>query len=358
MLQNFYYHPRMLDYNFGPQHPLKPIRLKRAIELLEHYGVQCIDPGPGERRDPLRVHSEEYVDAVERISDGNDTDAYSYGFGPGDNPPFPGMYEASLAYNAGSVRAAEAVRDGAPMAFSLSGGLHHARRSIASGFCIFDDPAVACHVLREKFDRVAYVDVDVHHGDGVQWLFYDDPQVMTCSIHQDGRTLYPGTGAVKEHGDSYTSVNVPVMPGTTGDVWLEGFELIEKALDIYRPQAIVLQMGTDTHDLDPLARVRNTAQEWLVSIQRIRDRGLPLVALGGGGYNLMTVTRMWVAACLTLARQEVPELVPEPFASEWGVPRFLGDAPPEPRRGGEAQIAQVAQELEASVFPNIPRTHS
>lgn len=343
----------MLSYDFGPQHPLKPERLRRAVALAEHFGFVSIDPGSGKEADPLRVHSREYVEAVKRISDGNRNNEHQFGFGNLDNPSFTGMYEASLAYTAGSVAAARAVVDGAELAISLSGGLHHARRAQASGFCIFNDAAVAAHILRERFDRVAYVDIDVHHGDGVQWLFYDDPSVLTCSIHQDGRTIYPGTGGVEEVGTDFSSFNVPLVPNTTGDVWLEGFALIEAALKAFAPEAIVLQMGTDSHFADPLARIRNTAQEWLEAVRRIRDFGVPVVAVGGGGYKLTTVPRMWLAACLVLTGQEVPLGMPEPYVTEWGMSTIANDELPLPRRYGEEALEKARNFHEREVLPNI-----
>ncbi len=367
VLPHFYYHPRMLAYEISPKHPLKPKRLRRAIELLTRLGVVTIDPGLASDADVLRVHSLEYLEAVKvldpprgpaeeehgqghafLISDDILEMQAEYGFMAGDNPAFPNMYSASLAYLGGSVRAAEAVRDGAPLAFGIAGGLHHALRSKASGFCVFNDPAVACHVLREKFDRVAYVDIDVHHGDGVQWIFYVDPTVMTCSIHEEGKTLWPGTGWVEETGAEFSSVNVPMQARTTGDVWLDAFERgILPALERFQPQAIVLQMGTDTHFLDPLAHLNNSAQEWLQAVVRIRDLGIPLVALGGGGYNLTTVPRMWTAACLTLGNLEVPELVPADLAEAWEMPRFFDAELPGPRGSGREYAEGVLARLAA-----------
>jgi len=320
----FFYHPRMLRYNFGPQHPLRPERLRRTIELLGAFGVEPTDPGEGTIEDPLRVHSAEYVEAVENADGLSYAEANRFGFATQDTPRFTGMFEASLAYTAGSVCAAEAVRDGAMLAISLSGGLHHAQRSNASGFCVFNDCAVAIHILREKFKKVAYVDIDVHHGDGVQAIFYEDPTVLTCSIHQDGRTLYPGTGFPSESGAANSSVNVPLWPGASPSGWHSAFrDGIVPAIQEFKPEAIVLQMGTDSHFLDPLARIENDAQTWLEAVKDVKALGLPTVALGGGGYEITTVPRMWAAATLTLMDVPVPKNVPEPFGSTWGMPRFM-----------------------------------
>lgn len=355
----------MLAYDFGLQHPLKPERLRRTIELLSRYGVEPIDPEEGKKEDALRVHDEDYVDAVQKLSGLIVEHACAeeraewmrigmrYGFGPGDNPPFSGMFEASLAYLAGSIRAAENVRDGAPLAISLSGGLHHALRSKASGFCIFDDPAAAVHVLLEKFERVAYVDIDLHHGDGVQWIWYDDPRVLTYSIHQDGRTLFPGTGFVEETGADFTSINVPLAPGTTGENWLWAFELTAlPALERFKPGAIVLQMGTDAHFLDPLGHLQAAAQDWLAVIRHVQALGIPLVAVGGGGYNLTTVPRMWTAATLTLMGIPFEDEIPQDLAEKWNMPYYFD---PDPPGGiGKQEAERVVTWLKENVLPNIP----
>jgi len=360
----FFYHPRMLGYDFGPQHPLKPERLRRTIQLLERYGIEPIDPGEGDPADAERMHSPEYVRAVRHLSHSIVEHACQiersewiqfgmpFGFGSGDNPPFAGMFEASLAYLAGTVEAAKRVLDGAPLAFNLSGGLHHGQEAKASGFCIFNDPAIAVHILKPKFQRVAYVDIDLHHGDGVQWLWYDDPEVLTYSIHQDPRAFYPGTGFVHETGAAFTSVNVPLAPGTTGEVWLDAFERTAlPALERFQPGAIVLQMGTDAHFMDPLGHLEASAQDWLEAVVRIRDLGLPTVAVGGGGYNLKTVPRMWASAVLTLERMEYEYAVPKDLAEEWAMPTYRDEDPP---RGKGAHVANsVVEWLTENSIPKI-----
>lgn len=362
----FFYHPRMLSYDFGSQHPLKPERLRRTIRLLERFGIAPSDPGEGDPDDALRVHSSEYVEAVRHLSHSLVDHACQieraewtrigmpFGFGSTDNPPFSGMYEASLAYLAGTVEAAKCVGDGAMLAFNLSGGLHHGQRSKASGFCIFNDPAVAIDVLKPRFGKVAYVDIDLHHGDGVQWLWYDDADVLTYSIHQDPRAFYPGTGFVHETGAAFTSINVPLAPGTTGEVWLDAFERTAlPALERFQPGAVVLQMGTDPHFMDPLGHLEVSAQDWLQAVVRIRDLGLPIVAVGGGGYNLKTVPRMWAAAVLTLERREFDDAIPADLAEEWGMPRFFDEDPP---RGKGVHAAEEAVAwLTSNLLANMSR---
>lgn len=350
----FFYHPRMTAYDFGPQHPLKPVRLERTIALLQACvpNFETIDPGPGSVMDALRVHALEYVETVQALSDDATfmcrEEMWPWGFGTTDNPVFPGMFEASLAYVAGTVRAAEAVRDGAPLAFGIAGGLHHAQRSRASGFCVFNDPAIACMILRERFDRVAYVDIDLHHGDGVQALFFDDPTVMTCSIHETGRRLYPGTGFVEERGAEDTSVNVPLEPFTTGDVWLWAFENgIMPALRRFSPKAIVLQMGTDPHFLDPLGHLQVAAQEWLEAVKIVQSLDLPIVAVGGGGYELSCVPRMWAAAVMALSSVPFDDGIPGSIPRDWGMRTFSDHKLPAPRNQGRAEAEKTIRHLSA-----------
>lgn len=341
---SFYYHPRMLAYSFGPSHPFKPERLARAVKTLEGIvDLQPIDPGTGQEEDLYRVHDQAYLEALRTASEGGAVpDLFAYGLGPGDNPPFEGMWEATLAFTAGTAAAARSVASGARLATTLAGGLHHARRSLASGFCLANDCAIALSILRGRYERVAYVDIDLHHGDGVQWIFWDDPAVLTCSIHETGRTLYPGSGFVDEVGPAGTSVNVPLAPYTTGDVWLDAFQrAILPAIAAFRPQVIVLQMGADPHYDDPLGHLQVTVAEWLAAVRLVRDLGLPLVACGGGGYAMHAVVRSWAAAILTLYEEPVPEEL------------TLDDELPGPRDSGRAEAEATVASLEEGVLARL-----
>lgn len=364
MIPHFYLHSGVYDYDFGPSHPLRPDRVRRFMALLEHYTGPTVSPcDPATDDDLSRVHSREYIDAVaqvdlasreDRLGDDDVLELRSvYGFW-GDNPPFIGMDAAARAYTGSSAAAARAVRDGEALAFGLGGGLHHALTAKASGFCIYDDPAVTCSILRDRFDRVAYVDIDVHQGDGVQWIFYEDPTVLTCSIHEDGRTLWPGTGGVEETGVDFTSLNVPVEAGTTADVWLEAFErTIIPALELWKPDAIVLQMGADTHYLDPLAHVDSNQQAWLAAVGRVKGLRLPLVALGGGGYNLTTVPRMWTSAVLSLAEIPFDDHIPLELISRVEAETYSDVGYPCGRNGGRAHAEQVIDHLVRNHLPNL-----
>lgn len=356
---HFYFHPGALDYNFGPQHPLKPERLRRTLELLERFGVKPEPAELGTREDLTRVHDSAFVDFVASIAPESDWNALRrFGFSQGDTPPFPGIWDASRAYVGATAAAARAVNDGALLAFGIAGGLHHARRAEASGFCVFNDAAVAAHILLERFERVAYIDIDLHHGDGVQWIFYDEPRVLTCSIHEDGRTLYPGTGFVEEIGGpgaEYTSLNVPLLPGTGGAVWLDAFnDGVMLGVEKFQPGAIVLQMGTDAHFLDPLGHLDCSAQHWLDAVKLVRDFGSPVVAVGGGGYNLNTVPRMWAAAVLALSRVEFEDALPPDLAARWGVPTFFDAEVPESNYPATVHAEAVVEWLRTHHHPRIP----
>jgi acetoin utilization protein AcuC len=362
----FFYTNEFQGYNMGDGHPLKPIRLQRTHDLLKEYGaldaVIVREPSFCSIEDLRTTHSEEFIRAVDYLSE-SPAFPHSYrrfGFGTGDNPVFHGMYEAARLYTGASVDAAQAVLDGeCSVAMNLSGGLHHAHYASAAGFCTFNDPAVAIHRLRTKFARVAYVDIDVHHGDGVQELFYTDPTVLTISIHQSGQTLFPGTGFVKEigleEGKGY-SVNVPVWPFTTDEAWLHAWRSaalpILKAFD---PDAILLQMGADPHYLDPLAHVALTAQGWLEAVKDVNALGKPIVAVGGGGYNQTTVPRMWALAYAELFGLTLPDETPETYYYHAQIPRLTDpEQPPidarqveEARRYADHTIADV----ERTLFP-------
>jgi len=322
----FFYSDRLLSYNMGPHHPMQPRRLKMTRDLLQCYGLfesalELVEPQAALVEDVAEVHSRGFIDMIGQLDAGRPVAGMQrYGFGGGDNPIFEGIYRSSMLYTGASAQSAQAILDGegtCRVAFNIAGGLHHAHYDRAAGFCVLNDCAVALRRLRKKYARVAYVDIDVHHGDGVQELFYADPTVLTVSLHESGRTLFPGTGFTDEigiaEGEGY-SVNLPFAPYTTDEIWLDAWRA--SALPILRkfdPEAIVLQMGTDAHELDPLAHVNLSAQGWLEAVKDVRGLGKPIVAIGGGGYNMTTVPRMWTLAIATLAGVELPDEIPESY---------------------------------------------
>jgi acetoin utilization protein AcuC len=248
----------------------------------------------------------------------------SFGLGTSDNPVFEGIYDASRLVAGGSIDAARRIVEEDCSAFNFAGGLHHAMPDRASGFCIFNDPALAIRVLRRRFDRVLYVDIDAHHGDGVQEIFYRDPNVLTISIHESGRYLFPGTGFIDELGEGPGlgyAVNVP-MPPSSGDAAYERAfeEIVPRLFEKFRPEAVVAQLGADAHYADPLTDLNPTLSGYGRLVSRIKELADlhaegRLLALGGGGYNLKVVPVAWAVALQIMKGEEVREYLP-PFWAE------------------------------------------
>jgi acetoin utilization protein AcuC len=316
-------------YDHGLQHPLRPERVRLTRELILDYGIvdgsRVIETPArdAEHDELLLVHTEPYVEAVRRAGHGEEGPWWRYGFGPGDNPIFPRMHEASARVVGASLAAAEAVLSGrAQHAFNPAGGLHHAMPAQASGFCVYNDVAIAiAWLLRNGVDRVAYVDVDVHHGDGTQAVFYSDPRVLTISLHQSGATLFPGTGFIDEAGEGDargTKVNVPLPPFTGDQDWLNAFEeLVPPLVESWRPGVLVTQLGCDTHHDDPLASLQLTTAAYRRTAAVLHDlahraAGGRWVATGGGGYRWADVVpRAWTIYFAQMAGVEIPDELPD-----------------------------------------------
>ncbi len=358
--------PGVERYSFSAYHPLRPERVTLSQELARMLGVlheeDIVEASPAEPELVAQVHSPRYVQVVQALSEGKHVPGYhEFGFASGDNPPFRGMFEASLAVVGASVAAAQAVMDGAQVAVNLAGGLHHARREEAAGFCIFNDPAVAIHVLKQKYRRIVYLDIDVHHGDGVQWLYYRDPQVLTISIHESGRFLFPGTGHPDEIGAGEgrgASANIALGRYADDEIWWWAFQQVVPTLfRWFQPEVVVLQMGADPHYTDPLAHVSLTTQGWLRAVQWVVEQGLPIVATGGGGYSLTAVTRMWTMALATLKGVPVPNQIPPQFALYDEVQTLRDSTPPAlPERMMETSrqfTEQAVSELKEYLRPYV-----
>ena len=298
----------LLDYDMG-DHPLNPVRveltmaLARELGVLDRPGVQMITPRPASDEQLTRVHQADYLDAV-RLAP-SDPFFRGWGLNTPDNPVFDGMHEASARICGASIAAADAVWDGSvTRAVNVAGGLHHAMAARAAGFCVYNDPAVAIAGLLDRgAQRVAYVDVDVHHGDGVQAAFYDDPRVLTISLHESPLALFPGTGFADEIGGPAaegTAVNVPLPPGTSDAGWLRAFHaIVPSVVRAFAPEIIFSQCGADTHRLDPLADLRLSVDGQRAAYLAMRGLADELcdgrwVATGGGGYALVEVVpRAW-----------------------------------------------------------------
>jgi len=323
--------PRSLDYDFGPAHPLTPRRFGPGIDLLRALGAEPgLAPEPASDDELLLSHTRAYVEVVRRFSEfdhGSMEPEAGIGLG-GDNPPFHGMHEAGAAVAGGSLRAVEAIlRGDVEHAFHPGGGLHHAMPARASGFCIYDDPALAIARARREGLRVLYADLDVHHGDGVEAIHAADPGVLTLSFHESGRYLFPGTGFVDEIGEgaaSATIVNVPLEPDTGETAWLEAVRrLVPELAASFGPDLIVSQHGADSHAWDPLAHLRNTTTAMgeaarLVHAIAHREAGGRWLATGGGGYGVYSVVpRTWSLVWLASAHREIPDRLPAAWRDRW-----------------------------------------
>jgi acetoin utilization protein AcuC len=336
-------------YDFGRDHPLRPERVFLAVELiratglLERPGVEVQAPISATDEEIALVHDAGYIELVRRAgaAAGRPWDAArelgpegrKAGLGWGDNPIFPGMHEATAWVVGASLAAARAVvSGGAHHAFNPAGGLHHAGRARASGFCIYNDVAVAVAWIRQQRPhwRVLYVDVDVHHGDGVQEIFWEDPQVLTISFHESGDFLFPGTGFIDELGGKRargSAVNLPLPPGTTDREYLEALEsLLPELASAFRPDVLVSQLGCDTHWRDPLAHLRLTMRAYPRIYALLHDLAHThcegrWAATGGGGYDwARAVPRAWTLAFAEMCAQrpgEGPRLLPEEVPPEW-----------------------------------------
>ena len=316
----FIYTPDFAIYDYGASHPMKTIRLKMCYDLLDSYhifeeeGVQLIKPVPTKKEEVILFHNEEYINALE-LQDTDSSLLHRYGLGFGDNPRFKGVFEWSMLSTGASIQAARMVSSGeVGVAFNISGGLHHAMTEKASGFCYINDPAVAIMVLLKQGKRVAYIDIDAHHGDGVQFGFYNTDKVLTISLHESGEFLFPGTGSVEELGEGEGkgySVNLPFYPGTGDDVFVWGFdEIVPPLIEAYKPDVIVTQLGVDTMASDPLAHLNLTTDGFCRMIERFRSFNIPWVALGGGGYNVSAVARSWALAFGIMCGIEIPDEIP------------------------------------------------
>ncbi|MCI2419803.1 acetoin utilization protein AcuC [Saccharopolyspora sp. K220] len=309
----------VLDYDLGGHHPLHPIRLELTMRLARSLGVldgvEMIKPEPASDEDLERVHKPEYLAAVREAPLAGWE--IGHGLGTGDNPIFDGMHDAAALIAGASIRAAEQIVSGkADRAVNIAGGLHHAMADYASGFCIYNDCSVAiAWMLEQGVERIAYLDIDVHHGDGVQAAFYDDPRVLTISLHQHPLTLWPGTGFSTETGSGAadgTAVNIPLPPGTGDADWRRAFHaVVPSVLEAFQPQVLVTQCGADAHREDPLAELSVTVDGQRATYQNLRElaenyAGGKWLALGGGGYSLFRVVpRAWTHLLATLLNRDL-----------------------------------------------------
>ncbi|MBT0767735.1 acetoin utilization protein AcuC [Kineosporia sp. J2-2] len=292
-------------------------RLADALGLLDAPGVRVVSAEPAPDELLLTVHAADYVEAVRRASTRPVASGLRFGLGTTDVPTFPGMHEAGARICAASREVALAVWAGqAGHGVNFTGGLHHAMPAAASGFCVYNDVGVAIRALLDAgAQRVAYVDVDVHHGDGVEKIFWDDPRVLTVSLHENGRVLFPGTGFPEEIGGPHasgTAVNVALPPGTSDAGWLRAFHsVVPPLLRAFEPEVLVTQQGCDSHVLDPLAHLALSLDAQRASYEALHEFAHEFcdgrwVAFGGGGYEVVDVVpRAWAHLIAIAAHRPV-----------------------------------------------------
>lgn len=320
--------PLIGNYNYGDDHPFKLQRYRLALDLMAAYGLLEL-PGM-EIRDCLPVsdelvlgfHDPAYIERLKEFSASSEPRAdFRFGLGDADCPVFQNLYDCA-ALGAGATF--EAVRlieeEGFDITFNLSGGWHHAHRAKASGFSYLNDAVLAINWLVAKGRRVVYLDIDAHHGDGVQEGFYDTDQVLTISLHESGIYFFPGTGFEHEVGEgdgTGFSVNVPLISHTDDAIYMKAFdEIAYPLIAAFNPDVIVTQIGADTFRTDPLARLEITTHSYGYIMRKLRALKIPWVALGGGGYDLMNTARAWTLAWSVMNGVELPHRLPAAFVQQ------------------------------------------
>jgi acetoin utilization protein AcuC len=340
------YSPKYSLYNLGEGHPFSPIRSEMVIDLLTHFDVMktAIEPQPVNPEELFSIHDKEYVEVVELASSGKIAENIGkYGLDTQDNPIIKDMALGARYICGGTKLGAKLLIEGkAKKVLQLGGGLHHAHKNMAAGFCLYNDLALSIKEMTNHGWHVAYLDLDVHHGDGVQEIFYTDENVMTISLHETGEFLFPGTGWVHELGRGMgksLKLNLPLQPFTEGDSYMSVIEkAVVPALSWFRPDAIVVQAGADPHYSDPLADLMLTTQDFERIYRRVLEiadkyaKGNILITFGGG-YSITATTRIWTIIYHIVNGLEIPDKLPEAWREKWReyskdpIPRFLHDLP-------------------------------
>jgi len=318
------YSERFLDYNLGPLHPLRPVRVKLTHDLIQSKGLLNDDetkitaPRVASEEELLLFHKREYLRLVQEYSERG-----SGLLDAGDTPAFKGCFEATSLVVGASLEACDKIMSGKfAHAFNPSGGLHHAHPERASGFCIFNDPAVSVNYLRQKYHakRLVYLDIDAHHGDGVMYGFYKNPSLLDIDFHESGKYIFPGTGFPDEIGESEgkgLKLNIPFSPGTGDEAYLRAFhKLVPDTVRKFQPEIILVQCGADGHADDRLAHLRLTTDTYRQVVSEMHSLAHELcegrlLLFGGGGYTLANVPRVWTIAFAALAGKELDDRIPE-----------------------------------------------
>lgn len=330
------YSPLYRTFDYGPTHPLRTVRLAVTHALMDSCGllsIPCaryVDARVATDEELLLFHRPEYVALLKDINEGRPVlRADRFGLGSGDNPAFRGLLDWSRLVTGASLQAAELVESGeVQVAFNMAGGLHHALPALASGFCYINDPAIAIISLLRKGRRVAYVDIDAHHGDGVQEAFFGTDQVLTVSVHESGHSLFPGTGFVEEMGVGAGlgyAVNIPLPPFSDDELFLYAFEsIVPPIIERFKPDIIVSQLGVDALRGDPLTHLNYTNNGFCKAVETMRTVSPKWVALGGGGYEISNVARAWTLAWASMNGLAIADVIPQEFLLHFRNFGFLG----------------------------------
>lgn len=312
-------------FSYGSEHPFKVQRFRLAHELMEAFGLtelpsgRVIEAVPAREEDLLTFHTRGYIEKLKEFSVSDKPRAdFRYGLGDIENPVFPGLYDWARLSVGGTVEATRlVVEEGCSIAFNLAGGWHHAHRSRASGFSYLNDAVIAINRLLRQGKRVVYLDIDAHHGDGVQEAFYDTDQVLTISIHESGIHFFPGTGSEKEIGTGKGrgySVNLPLKEHTDDALFMKAFdEVAFPLIAAYNPDVLFTQLGADTFRTDPLTRLEVTTHSYGYVVRKLKALRIPWVAVGGGGYDNVNVARAWTLAWAIMNDVELPPRLPSGF---------------------------------------------
>lgn len=370
------YSPLFGNFNYGDDHPFKLQRNRFAYDLMDAYGLldlpnmvirNCL---PIEDDLVLTFHDPDYISRLKEFSASDEPRAdFRFGLGDVECPVFKGLYDCAALGAGATFEAVRMVEEGFDVAFNLAGGWHHAHRARASGFSYINDAVLAINWLVARGRRVAYLDIDAHHGDGVQEAFYDNDQVLTVSMHESGIYFFPGTGFEDETGEGKGtgySVNIPLLAHTDDAIYMKAFdEVAYPVIAAFKPDIIIAQIGADTFRTDPLTRLEITTNSYGDILHKIRALKIPLVALGGGGYDLMNTARAWTLAWAIMNGVELNPRLPPSFIAKiepLGYPnRVLLDAvhwAEEVERSlALASLEKSIARLRKTIFPGIIQSH-
>jgi acetoin utilization protein AcuC len=366
----FIYQDALSRHVLSESHVMVPTRLRYTYELLESYGAfrlpnaVLVEPRQATEEEITTFHTRDYVSAVQSLSRGEGKyNAAAYNFSDhGDNPVYSGMYEASSWSTGASLVAAEMVSRGeVDVAFNCSGGLHHAMPGRASGFCIFNDPVIAINALLSQGLRVVYVDIDAHHGDGVQHAYYDSDQVMTISLHQSGTYLFPGTGFVDEMGSGKGlgySINIPLFPYTNDEIYLWVLtKVVPPLVQAFKPDVLATQLGMDPYFRDPITQLGLTVQGHARLVAELGQLAPKWLAFGGGGYDISAVARGWALDFGVMLGEEWPDEIPHSYQDSYGLKNLRDQDGPTADPGVLTQARIFAEDTVRDIEKRIFPTH-